>query len=93
MAEVFDHGAFGLILHLDMPTFLRLGPQSLNHTVLELDVFHAAPLDGATLVVGEYLRAFNIAGSRTSEAAFLGWVEIRDAYNRDQLGFPSQEYV
>jgi len=61
VAEVFENGAFSLILNLDMPPFFRLGPSSLNDTVLELDIFHTPPFDGATLVIGEYLRTFNIA--------------------------------
>ncbi len=93
MAEVFDHGAFGLILNLDMPAFLGLGPSSLNHTVLQLDIIHATPLDCATLVIGEYFRPVNVAGNARQRTASLRRVEIRDAYNRDQLGFPSHEYV
>lgn len=92
MAEVVDHGAFGLILDFDMPAFLRLRPPSLNHTVLELDILHAPPFDGTALYICEYLRALNIAEG-VSGTASLSCKKTRDAYNRDQLGFPAHEYV
>lgn len=63
MAEVFDHSAFSLVLDLDMPTIVGLGPSGFNHTVLQLDVSHAPPFDGAALVICEYLRALNVAGN------------------------------
>lgn len=92
MAEVFDHGTFDLILDFDMPAFLRLGPTRSDHTMLEFNVFHAPPFDGAALDIGEYLRALNVA-EVMSGTADLSCMETSDAYNRDQLGFPSQEYV
>lgn len=92
MAEVFYHRTFGLILNLDMPALVGLGPSSFDYTVLELDIFHAAPFNGATLVIGKDLWALNVA-AETRQSAVTQMDAARNTYNRDQLGFPSQEYV